>query len=109
MLQKVRARVGTDEERNLDATAAARLAEAAARVSERLSKMFGLDVPVRIQEESLRVNLTKIDERVVVHFDRDQLKPKWPTPYGPREPICNGMRERIADVSTDDSPAMEES
>jgi hypothetical protein len=109
VLQKVQARVGTDEEKGMDATAAARLVESAARVSERLAKMFGLDAPSKAIEEQyrLQVNLTKVDNRVVVQFDRDQLKPKWPTPYGARGgPICTGM---IADASTDDGPAAEES
>jgi transposase len=93
----------------MDATASARLLEAVARAVELESNLFGTKQPTRIVEQSLRVQLTKVDNRVVVHLDRDQLKPKWPTPYGPREPICNGMRERITDVSTDDSPAVEDS
>ena len=84
-----------------DANKVARLAEAAARIVEQECKIWGLYEPTKSLESRLQVNLTKVDGRVVVHFDRDQLKPRWPTPYGPREPICNGMRERIADVSTE--------
>jgi len=77
-------RLGSPEEKSMDMTAAARLLEAVVKSVETEAALFGTKVPLRIQEESLRVNLTRVDSRVVVHLDRDQLKPRWPTPYGDR-------------------------
>jgi len=73
----------------------ARLAEAAARLTEQQARLWGLYQPTRLVEESLRVNLTKVDNRVVVHFDREQLKPQWPTPYGPRGRLTNGSTDAL--------------
>jgi len=82
----VAARMGTSQEKNMDATASARLLEAVTRAVDLESALFGTRQPLKIVEQSLRTNLTLIDSRVEVHLDRDQLRPKWATPYGPREP-----------------------
>src|SRR5208282_3220994 len=80
----ITARIGTKAEKGMDATASARLLEAVVRAIDLEANLFGSKVPLRIQEESLRVNLTRVDNRVVVQLDREQLKPRWPTPYGDR-------------------------
>jgi hypothetical protein len=51
VLQRVRGRIGSKGERNMDAMSAARLMEASGRLEERLSKLYGLDQPQRIVEE----------------------------------------------------------
>jgi hypothetical protein len=43
--------------------------------NKRLAAMNGLDVPLRIQEESLRIQLTKVDGHIKVEFDRSALRP----------------------------------
>jgi hypothetical protein len=48
------ARIGTPAERNMDATASARLLEAVVRATELESNLFGTKQPTRIVEESLR-------------------------------------------------------
>lgn len=57
-------------------------ARAWAELNKRLSAMNAWNAPTKIIEEqtrrSLNVSLTKnIEGRVVVEFDRDQLKPRW--------------------------------
>jgi transposase len=104
----VAARIGTPQEKNMDATASARLLEAVVRAVEMESALFGTKQPLKIIEQSMRYQLTQVDARIDVHLDREQLRPKWPTPYGPREPICNGMREQITNGSTDGSGSCEQ-
>jgi hypothetical protein len=53
--------------------AVARTAEAAARLSERISKLFGLDQPTKIVEESLRVNLERSEKKITISFDTEAL------------------------------------
>ena len=75
--------------------AVARLREASTTGSVQISKLWGLHQPTRIVEESLRVNLTKVDGKITVLFDRDQIRPKW-TPLGLTD--CNGHSyERLGD------------
>jgi predicted transcriptional regulator len=72
----------------------------------RLARMNSLDVPLRIQEESMRVQLLKVDGKIKVEFDREQLRPKW-TPLGLRD--CNGHPyERLADRVVDHNDNCEE-
>ncbi len=73
---------------------------ALATLNKRIAAMNGDDAPTKIVEEqtrrSLNISLTKnVEGRVVVEFDREQLRPKW-TPLGLRD--CNGHPyERLAD------------
>jgi len=60
-----------------DGAIRARLAEASTRISERLARLFGLDQPTKVVEESMRIQLTKVDGKIKVEFDREQLKPSW--------------------------------
>jgi len=57
VLQLVRGRMGSESERNMDATATARLMEASGKLEERLSKLYGLDQPTKIVEEQTRASL----------------------------------------------------
>jgi transposase len=70
-------RVGTEEERGMDATASARLLEAVVRSVDLEASLFGTKQPTKILEEQLRIQLTKVDGKISVHFDRDQLRPRW--------------------------------
>ena len=80
--------------------------EALVRSSERLAKLFGLDQPTKIVEESMRYQITKVDGRIKVEFDREQLRPKW-TPLGVND--CNGQPyERLADRVADHNDNCEE-
>jgi hypothetical protein len=75
--------------------------EALMRSSERLAKLFGLDQPTKVVEESMRIQLTKVDGRIKVEFDREQLRAKR-TPLGITD--CDGQPyERITNGSTDGS------
>lgn len=84
----IAARLGTPEEKNMDGTAQARLLEAVVRAVELESNLFGTKQPTRILEEQLRIELKRVDGKIRVEFDRDQLKPKWPTPYGDRTDLA---------------------
>src|SRR5258708_30727668 len=89
-----------------DGAIRARLAEASTRISERLARLFGLDQPTKVVEESMRVQLLKVDGKIKVEFDREQLRPKW-TPLGLRD--CNGHPyERLADRVVDHNDNCEE-
>src|SRR5258708_21986963 len=57
-----------------DGAIRARLAEASTRVSERLAKLFGLDMPLKIQEEQFRLSVVKTDNRVQIVWDPSILK-----------------------------------
>jgi predicted transcriptional regulator len=89
-LDQVQPRIGSKAEKAMDVAGVARMIEAGTRVSERLAKLFGLDVPLRIQQEifKLQINRDEHTQKVVVSFDRDQLRPKW-TPLGLND--CNGQ------------------
>ena len=86
----VAARIGTPAEKNMDATASARLLEAVVRSIDLEAALFGTKQPTRIVEESLRYELRKIDGRITIHFDREQLRPKW-TPLGIRDTAANAV------------------
>src|SRR5258708_27590337 len=58
-----------------DGAIRARLAEASTRISERISRLLGLDMPLKIQEQQMKIQLTKIDGQIKVSFDHEQLKP----------------------------------
>jgi hypothetical protein len=60
-----------------DAHKVARLAEATARLSEQQCKIWGLYQPTRIVEESLRLQVTKSEHKVLVTFDKAQIAPNW--------------------------------
>ena len=55
-------------------TARARLAEASARVSERLAAMFGLNAPVKVIEQQLRVSYEKTESKITISFDRSPIE-----------------------------------
>ncbi|HWY92242.1 MAG TPA: helix-turn-helix domain-containing protein [Chthoniobacterales bacterium] len=57
--------------------AIARVSDAAAKISSELSKLFGLYQPTRIVEESLRLQVTKSEHKVLVTFDKAQIAPNW--------------------------------
>jgi hypothetical protein len=42
---------------------------------ERLAELYGLNQPLKIVEESMRFEYKKIDGKIEVVFDRDQLRP----------------------------------
>jgi hypothetical protein len=80
-LDQVQSRLGSEAERNMDATAVARLIEAGTRVSERLAKLFGLDVPMKAQIEMISFNFQKTEKTVTITFDAGALEPpKGPIP-----------------------------
>lgn len=58
-----------------NAVAVARLAEATARLNERQSKLWGLEQPTRIVEESLRLSVSKTEQKVTITFDQNALLP----------------------------------
>jgi hypothetical protein len=51
----------------------ARLAEASVRVSERLSRLFGLDQPTRLIEESFKLSYERKDQTITLAFDQSLL------------------------------------
>jgi hypothetical protein len=67
----------TDSE---NAAAIARLVESGVRVSERRSRLRGLDAPSRVQEQLLSISYKKVDQKVVIEFDQSQIE-------APSEPI----------------------
>ena len=59
----------------------ARLAEATAKLSERQAKMWGLEQPTRIVEESLRLQVTKSEQKITISWDPGLLAaPSEPVP-----------------------------
>jgi hypothetical protein len=76
-LAKLEARIGSEAERSLDATSHARVIDALVRVSERIARLHGLDVPLRVQQETLLLQIKKVDQKITLSFDREQLKPAW--------------------------------
>jgi transcriptional regulator with XRE-family HTH domain len=102
-LSLVKERIGTDNERSLDASAAARLADSIARLSERKARLLGLDQPTKIIEEqtrhSLHLELKQENGLVRVEFDREQLRPKWPALERVHdcERLTNGANAETAD------------
>src|SRR5271165_1989529 len=73
----VAARIGTSQEKNMDATASARLLEAVTRAIEMESNLFGTKQPLKIIEQSMRLQVNRTENRVTVSFDRSQLKADW--------------------------------
>ena len=75
-----------------DGAIRARLAEASSRISERISRLFGLDMPLKIQEEQFRLSVTKIDQKVTISWDQNMLAaPTDPVPglfIGGRTPLA---------------------
>jgi len=76
-LDQIQPRLGSDGERNNDGIAVARLIESGTRVSERIARLFGLDVPTKTVSEVFSLQVKKIDQRVTVSFDPAQIKPDW--------------------------------
>lgn len=62
-----------------DAAVRVRLAEASVRVSERLSHLYGVDQPLKIQEEQMRLSISKSETNIKITWDADMLK----APAGP--------------------------
>jgi hypothetical protein len=79
-LKEIQKRLGSNGEKNLDAMAFARMTETGIKLSERVSRLFGLDVPQKAVIETFSVNLRRTEERVVISFDAGVLAP-------PAEPI----------------------
>lgn len=73
----INARVGTATEKSGDGQAVARLLEAVTRAVECESSLFGTKQPTKIIEQSLRLNVTKSENRVTVTFDKEAFKPDW--------------------------------
>jgi hypothetical protein len=87
----------------------ARLAEASAKLSERQAKMWGLEAPTRIVEESLRLQVTKSEQKITISWDQNQLAaPADPVPglfIGGRTPavaLDNGSGSLNGHVMTAD-------
>jgi hypothetical protein len=72
-----------------DATIRARLAEASVRVSERLSRLYGIDQPLKIQEESLRLQVSKSETNIKITWDQNLLAP----PVNPVPGLIIGGRQ----------------
>jgi transposase len=70
----VNTRVGTSAEKSGDAQAVARLLEAVTRAVELESNLFGTRQPLRIVEESMRLEVRKIDNKVTIVWDESMLK-----------------------------------
>jgi hypothetical protein len=79
-LDQVQPRIGSKAEKSMDGTAVARIVEAGTRVSERLAKLFGLDVPQKAIIETFSVNLERSEKTITISFDAGALEP-------PSEPI----------------------
>jgi hypothetical protein len=73
-------RFGSKAEKSLDAMAMTRMTEAGIKVSERVSRLFGLDVPQKAIIETFSVSLKRTEERVIISFDAGALEP-------PAEPV----------------------
>jgi hypothetical protein len=73
-------RFGSKAEKSLDAMAMTRMTEAGIKVSERVSRLFGLDVPQKAIIETFSVNLQRTEKTVTITFDAGVLAP-------PAEPI----------------------
>ena len=54
--------------------AVARLREASNAGSAQISKLWGLYMPVRIQEEQLRVSYQKTESKILISFDRSPIE-----------------------------------
>lgn len=85
----VNARIGTAKEKSGDAQAVARLLEAVTRAVDLEANLFGTRQPTKIVEESMRIQLTKVDGEIRVKCDGSGLRPRW-TPLG--EVDCKGER-----------------
>lgn len=70
-------RVGTDREKAGDGVASARLLEAVVRAVDLEAALFGTKQPLKVIEAQLRYQELKVDGRIKVEFDREQLRPKW--------------------------------
>jgi hypothetical protein len=68
-------RIGTSQEKNTDGVAAARLCEAVARSVDLEANLFGTKVPIRIQEESMRLQVNRTEQRVTISWDKSILDP----------------------------------
>jgi hypothetical protein len=108
-LEVVKGRVGTDEEKSLDATSVARLADSVARLSERKARLLGLDVPIKTVQEVFSLQVRKIDQRVTISWDQGLLAaPADPVPglfIGGRTPavaLDNGSGSLNGHVMTAD-------
>jgi hypothetical protein len=125
-LAKLEARIGSEAERSLDATSHARVIDALVRVSERIARLHGLDVPLRVQQETLLLQIKKVDQKITLSFDREQLKPTWTDvglrrvpsddqtpalpslPDAPGEPSNAEVAAATSDPSTNDFGAFSE-
>jgi hypothetical protein len=76
-IDTIKNRIGSQAEKSLDGSSVARLLDSMTRISERLSRLLGLDVPIKSVQEVFSLQVRKIDQRVTVSFDRAQIKPDW--------------------------------
>jgi predicted transcriptional regulator len=75
------ARIGTAKEKNTDAMASARLLESVTRAVDLESALFGTKQPTRFVEESLRLQVTKSEQKVTISWDQNLLAaPADPVP-----------------------------
>jgi hypothetical protein len=70
----INARVGTAKEKSGDGQAVARLLEAVTRAIDLESNLFGTKQPTRIVEESMRLEVRKIDNKITISFDDKALQ-----------------------------------
>jgi hypothetical protein len=70
----VNGRVGTPTEKSGDAQAVARLLEAVVRAVDMESALFGTRQPLKVIEESMRLEVRKIDNKVTIVWDESMLK-----------------------------------
>jgi|SRR5271165_541717 len=68
------ARIGTPNEKNMDATASARLLEAVVRAVDLESALFGTRQPLKVVEEQLRYSYRRTESKVLVSFDRSPIE-----------------------------------
>ena len=81
-LETIKGRVGSDGEKSLDGSSVARLLDGLTRTSERICRLLGLDIPLRTVQEVFSLQVKRIDQRVTVSFDENQIKPAWSVDTG---------------------------
>jgi hypothetical protein len=70
----IAARVGTSAEKTADGLASARLLEAIMRATAMEADLFGTKQPIRLVEDSMRLEVRKIDNKVTIVWDESMLK-----------------------------------
>jgi hypothetical protein len=83
-----------------DAVGVARLGESYAKIFERLCKLLGLDAPIRILEQQLRLELKQGEDNVVrFAWDQAALETDWRTVPGLQ---VNGAAAALEDSNNDE-------